>query len=63
MVTQNMFDVLVSLALPGMSGIKNFELYSVGEKGEYKRLALPTDTMIHGKFTKGLTEIRNAKDS
>ena len=62
MVTQNMFDVLVSLAFnAGCQGLRTSNFIQLVKKGEYKEAAklLPTDTtMIHGKFTKGLTARR-----
>ena len=61
-VTQNMFDVLVSLAFnAGCQGLRTSNFIQLVKKGEYKEAAklLPTDTtMIHGKFTKGLTARR-----
>lgn len=62
MVSQNMFDVLVSLVFnAGCQGLRTSKFIQLVKKGEYKKAAnlLPKDTtMIHGKFTKGLTARR-----
>ena len=62
MVTQNMFDVLVSLVFnAGCQGLRSSKFIQLVKKGEYEKAAklLPTDTtMINGKFSKGLTARR-----
>lgn len=66
MVSQNMFDVLVSLVFnAGCQGLRTSKFIQLVKKGEYKKAAnlLPKDTtMINGKFSKGLTA-RRKKES
>ena len=62
MITQNMFDVLVSLAFnAGCQGLRKSDFIQLVKQKKYKEAAelLPTDTtMISGKFSKGLTNRR-----
>jgi len=62
MITQNMFDVLVSLSFnAGCTGLRKSKFIQLVKKGEHEKAAklLPNDTtMINGKFTKGLTNRR-----
>jgi lysozyme len=62
MITQNMFDVLVSLVFnAGCQGLRNSDFIQLVKQKKYKEAAelLPTDTtMINGKFSKGLTNRR-----
>jgi lysozyme len=62
MVTQNMFDVMVSLAFnAGCQGLRTSKFIQYVKKQDYKGAAsiLPNDsTMINGKFTDGLTSRR-----
>jgi len=66
MITQNMFDVLVSLSFnSGCPNLRSSEFIKLVKKGKHTEAAklLPTDsTMIHGGFTKGLTA-RRKKES
>ena len=62
MITQNMFDVLVSLVFnAGCKGLRTSDFIQLVKQKKYKEAAelLPTDTtMIRGKFSKGLTNRR-----
>ena len=62
MITQNMFDVLISLAFnAGCQGLRDSDFIQLVKQKKYKEAAelLPTDTtMINGKFSKGLTNRR-----
>ncbi len=62
MITQNMFDVLISLVFnAGCQGLRNSDFIQLVKQKKYKEAAelLPTDTtMINGKFSKGLTNRR-----
>jgi len=62
MITQNMFDVLISLAFnAGCQGLRDSDFIQLVKQKKYKEASelLPTDTtMINGKFSKGLTNRR-----
>lgn len=62
MITQSMFDVLVSLAFnAGCQGLRSSKFIQLVKRGKHKEAAklLPTDTtMINGKFSEGLTARR-----
>ena len=62
MITQNMFDVLVSLVFnAGCQGLRKSNFIKLVKQRKYKLAAdiLPKDTtMINGKFSKGLTSRR-----
>ena len=62
MITQNMFDVLVSLAFnAGCQGLRTSDFIKMVKTRKYESAAilLPKDTtMINGKFSKGLTSRR-----
>ena len=62
MITQNMFDVLVSLVFnAGCKGLRTSDFIQLVKQKKYKEASelLPTDTtMINGKFSKGLTNRR-----